>query len=131
MNDVVQIAFGFGLFLLLSLLIFVIVLLTRFARKVEGLFLGIDRALVPFGQSDLGKLVHNAASTGRTYVDQPTDSLVLQLVALLTSISFVVKVAKAAQIDITPDRVALWGRAVFDALGALTDGVPADQVPKS
>jgi hypothetical protein len=91
---------------------------------------GIDRALVPFGQSGMGKLTHNAVAQGKTYFDQPTDPAIIQLTDVLKSVGFVSQVLKAMNIQLSYDQVATWGRAIFDALDGLTDGQPvSEQAP--
>jgi hypothetical protein len=49
------------------------------------------------------------------------------VIPALPHITFVAKVAEAAGVQITRERVALWGRALFDALDQLTDGVPVQE----
>ncbi len=127
MNEGLQILLGIGLFMALALLGVLIVWLVSMVKRLEGMFTGIDKALVPFGQSGIGQLVNQAANQGRTYVDQPTDPAVIQITTLLSSVAFVAKVAEAAGVQITKDRVALWGRALFDAIDQLTDGVPVQE----
>lgn len=124
MDDLLLVGAGAGVFLLLALLTLIVMILANFAKKLDAVFHTIDRALVPFGQSALGQFVHQAAATGRTYVDQPGDPAVIRLTDVLNSAVFVVQVARAAGIEITRERVALWGRALFDTLDALTDGEP-------
>jgi hypothetical protein len=129
MNEVVQVLMGLGAIVLLVLLGFLVTLLVRLIRKLEETYLTLDHALAGFGQTGIGRLAHQAATEGRTYVDEPTDAMVIRLAQILNSVAFIAKVAHASNVEITPERVALWGRAFFDALGGLTDGVPAEGVP--
>lgn len=128
-NEIVQIAVGIGLFILLALLAGLIGWLVLAVKRLEAVFISLDRALVPFGQSPLGHLANQVAQQGRTYVDEAADPAVIRVTDLLNSITFLVQLAGAANIPITRERVATWGRALFDALEALTDGVPAEGVP--
>jgi hypothetical protein len=125
-NDYVLIIMAIGLFVLLALLGALIVLLVSVVKKLDGVFVGI----VPFGQSGMGKLTRNAVAQGKTYFDQPTDPAIIQLTDVLKSVGFVSQVLKAMNIQLSYDQVAIWGRAIFDALDGLTDGEPAPD-PKS
>jgi hypothetical protein len=127
MSEGLQILLGVGLFIVLGLLGALVVWLLTTVKRLEGMFANIDRALVPFGQSGIGQLVNQAAHQGRTYVDEPGDPAVIRIATLLSSITFVAKVAEAAGVQITRERVALWGRALFDAVDQLTDGVPVQE----
>lgn len=130
MNEVstpVLVLLGVGMFILLALLGALLVWLISTVKRLEGMFSNIDKALVPFGQSGVGKLANQAVDQGRTYVDQATDPAVIQLTTLLSSVAFIAKMAEAAGFKITAERVSLWGRALFDTLDQLTDGVPPEE----
>jgi len=127
LNPIVQALIGLGIFIALALLSALLVYIALVAKKLNATFGNIDKALVPFGQSGVGKLVNNAAETGRTYFDQPTDPAIVQIATFLGSIAVLMKAANAAGIKVTPERVATWGRALFDTLDTLTDGVPPQE----
>jgi hypothetical protein len=129
MNELVQVGLGVELFVAIALLVFAVRLIVQLISRLEGLYRSIDLALVPFGQSGLGRLANQSLRQGRTYVDQPTDMAVIRITDLVSSVTFLAQIAKAAGVEVTADKVAAWGRAVFDALEALTDGVPADGKP--
>lgn len=131
MSEVMQVLMGVGIVSLLAVLVFVVGWLIVAIKRLESAFVQIDRALVPFGQSGLGRLANTAAIQARGYFDQATDPAVIQLAALLGSVTFAARWAKAAGIEITPERIAVCGRALFDTLGNLTDGVPAEQVSQA
>lgn len=124
LNPVVQAAIGLGVFIVLALLGVALTYLALVARKLNAKLSDIDSALVPFGQSGVGKLVNQAVEQGKTYFDQPTDPAIIQIATFLGSIVFFAKAANAAGFKITPERVAAWGRALFDTLDNLTDGEP-------
>lgn len=126
MNDVLQIALGAGLFLAIVLIIWVIVLLTGLLKRLQSSFAAIDRALVPFGQSPAGQLVNQTVDTVKLQFDQSTDPAIIRITDLLKSVSLVVAVTKALGIELSYDKVAVWGRAIFDALDTLTDGKPVE-----
>jgi hypothetical protein len=124
MNEAVQVLLGIGLFILIAFLVALVGLLVSVLSKLNGVYQSIDRALVPFGQSGLGRLANQGVKQGRTYFDQASDPAVIQITDLVSSAAFLMNLTKAAGIQVSYDRVATWGRAVFDALDNLTDGVP-------
>ena len=124
MNEVIQVVLGVGLFLLLMVLVFIAVLLARAISKVNTLYQNVDRALVPFGQTGWGRLFNQGVRQGRGYVDQPTDALIIRMTDLISSVTLLKRVADSAGIELSYDKVAVWGRAIFDALDNMTDGMP-------
>ena len=104
-------------------------LLYRLLKAFNETYLRLDRELVAFGKTSVGRLLHHAAVEGRTYVDEPTDPAVIQLAQLLNSLSFVARIARQSGVQITPDGLAQIGRILFDSFAGLTDGVPAESVP--
>jgi hypothetical protein len=124
MNEAMQVVLGIGLFILISLLVALVGLLVRVISKLNGAYQTIDRALVPFGQSGLGHLANQSVRQASTYFDQPTDAAVIRVTDLASSMAFAVRLAQAGGVELTYERVASWGRMVFDALDKLTDGVP-------
>jgi hypothetical protein len=133
MNEAMQVVLGVGLFILMALLVALVGLLVRVISKLNGAYQTIDRALVPFGQSGLGHLANQGVRQASTYFDQPTDAAVIGMTDLASSVAFVVRLAQAAGVELTYERVASWGRTMFDALDKLTNGIPEanhdDEVP--
>jgi hypothetical protein len=131
MNEAMQVLLGVGLFMLMALLVALVGLMVRVISKLNGVYQAIDRALVPFGQSGLGHLANQGVRQASTYFDQPTDAAVIRMTDLASSAAFAVRLAQAAGVELTYERVASWGRTVFDALDHLTDGVPqASTIPE-
>src|SRR5512133_1362374 len=110
-----QVVLGIGLFILIALVVALIAILGRAAAKLGSLYQSIDKALVGFGQTGEGHLVNQSIKQASTYFDQPSDPAVIQIANLIGSGAVLVQFAKTAGIDINPERIAVWGRAVFAA----------------
>ncbi len=126
MNDIVQIALGVGLFLAITLLVWLIVLLSGLAKHLKTSFATIDQSLVGFGQTATGRLTNQAVETAKLQFDQASDPAIIRITDLMKSVSLIVMLTRAVGIELTYDKVAIWGRAIFDALDELTDGKPVD-----
>jgi hypothetical protein len=127
MNESVQILFGIGLFILIALLVGLVGLLVRSISKLNGIYQGVDQALVAFGQTGVGHLANQSVKQASTYFDEATDPAIIQLANLAGSIAILVQFAKTLGIELTATQLATWGRAIFAALDNLTDGEPESE----
>jgi len=130
-GDVVNVALLFlsaaGAVLSLALLFVAVAVLALVTTRARRWFVAVDAALIPFGQSTVGGLLHDAVAELKPHVDQSTDPAVQAIRDALLSVSAAVVPMYAARFQtvLTPENVSKFLTLLVDGGAELTDGDPA------
>lgn len=117
-KQLVDILIGAGLVLAFVVIGLLLNGLFGLRRDLQRTLQSLDRNLVPFGQSEVGRLVNFGLHTGRSYVDQPTDPLIASLTGVLQGLQLV----KRSGLDLAPEDISGLLVKVVDGFIELTDG---------
>lgn len=121
-SNIVNMLYGAGLVLGTILVGLIVGWLFGLRRDMQRVLSGIDQDLVAFGRSEAGKLANYALQTGRGYVDESDDALVVALSGTLQSINLL----KKSGVKITPEAVSGTLVRLVDGFIELTDGKTGD-----